>query len=123
MNLSPHFTLSEFACKCGCGFEKRPDILANLKKLAAKLEALRARAGGKLINITSGARCPKHNRAEGGVANSPHLAGKAADIWIAGLTPEQMAAHAEAAGLGGIGLYSNRIHVDTRAGKYRWDYR
>lgn len=35
---------------------------------------------GKPITVNSGFRCPIHNRAVGGVANSQHMCGEAADI-------------------------------------------
>ncbi len=35
---------------------------------------------GKPIRVNSGYRCPKHNSAVGGVRNSQHMSGEAADI-------------------------------------------
>ncbi len=37
---------------------------------------------GKPIRITSGYRCPRLNKAVGGVSNSQHLTGQAADITL-----------------------------------------
>jgi len=47
---------------------------------------------GKPIKINSGYRSPEHNKSVGGVKNSMHVKGKAADITIQGLTPNQIAA-------------------------------
>jgi uncharacterized protein YcbK (DUF882 family) len=58
---------------------------------------------------------------------SKHIQGIAADIIIEGLTPEEMYMAAQRIPefkQGGIGLYHNRIHVDTRRdGPARWDKR
>jgi len=72
-DLSEHFSRWEFACRCGCGFD---DVD---QELVSALEALRLKLG-KPINITSGCRCEEHNSAVGGVFNSAHTRGTAADI-------------------------------------------
>lgn len=52
----------------------------NLDSLVSNvLEPVRERLG-KPITVNSGFRCPIHNRAVGGVANSQHMRGEAADI-------------------------------------------
>ena len=76
MKLSEHFDSSEFVCKCGCGAYHRPP-----QTLIDGLERIRQAVGVPLI-ITSGKRCKRHNAAVGGVANSLHLEGRAADISI-----------------------------------------
>jgi hypothetical protein len=43
------------------------------------LEPAREKLGGPII-VNSGYRCERHNKAVGGVANSQHLRGEAADI-------------------------------------------
>lgn len=117
-DLSEHFSRKEFACKCGCGFDKVSPALVE------KLEKLRALCGGKPMSINSGCRCVKHNKAVGGSANSQHLRGTAADVrQVPGLTIDQMAKLAEQAGFDGIGKYAGRIHVDVRGTPARWDNR
>lgn len=55
-------------------------IEENLDSLVSNvLEPARERLG-KPITVNSGFRCPIHNRAVGGVANSQHIRGEAADI-------------------------------------------
>jgi hypothetical protein len=40
-DLSAHFSRSEFACKCGCGFDDvKPDLIEALEALRAILNAL-----------------------------------------------------------------------------------
>lgn len=61
--------------------EKLPDgVEANLKALVTEvLEPARQRLGIPIM-VNSGYRCPKHNALVGGVANSQHMKGEAADI-------------------------------------------
>lgn len=93
MKLTQHFTLEEFtrsqtAARLGIDNTLNPAffadsvVIANLKNLCTQvLEPLRRRID-KPIVISSGYRCPVLNRAVGGVANSQHLTGQAADITI-----------------------------------------
>ena len=117
-----YFTRAEFSCKCGgryCnGYPAEIDI--NMVKIA---DEIRSRIG-KPIHINSGLRCKTHNANVGGVSNSQHLLGKAADLGCPiGCTPAQMASIAEdiMGDTGGIGTYSWGIHIDTRAAKSRWN--
>lgn len=57
-----------------------PEVRANLEKLCKEvLQPIRNKYG-RAITVTSGYRCPKLNAAVGGVKNSQHLLGQAADI-------------------------------------------
>lgn len=117
----PHFTPPEFQCRCG-GRYADCETLRIDEDLLDLLEALRADLGDHPVRITSGYRCPEHNRAVGGTATSQHTAGLAADIVVTGVAPEAVADAAEKrlAGTGGIGRYPGFIHVDVRAGCARW---
>ena len=116
-----HFKKSEFACKCGkyCnGYPEDIDL-----KMVKHADAIRERLG-KPISINSGLRCKTHNANVGGVSNSQHLYGTAADLGCpSGTTPAKMASIAEEimGGTGGIGIYSWGIHIDTRKTKSRWN--
>lgn len=111
MQLSKHFTRAELACP-HCG--RIGPYPQRLKKLLALLEKIR-RAVGKPVHITSGYRCPAHNREVGGVSNSYHMLDMAADIWVDGMDVWTLAKIAEKAGAGGIGTYpfSRFVHVDV----------
>ena len=113
--LSEHFTVREFACSDGSD-EIRID-----PKLVDYLEKIRAHFG-KPVRITSGYRSPAYNAKVGGVKNSYHVKGMAADIVIDGVKSRDVAQYAETIGCGGIGWYekSNFTHIDTRAGCVRW---
>lgn len=115
-DLSEFFSRKEFACKCGCGFD---DIsLSLVRNLTSLREIL-----DEPIHILSGCRCSKHNKECGGVEHSQHLRGLAADIYITGLMPRQLAHFIETGThlvFGGIGIYSTFLHVDMRQGFSRW---
>ena len=55
------------------------EIVDNLNRLADYLDTIREKYG-KPIFISSGFRCPLLNQAVGGVVNSQHLKGLAADL-------------------------------------------
>jgi hypothetical protein len=84
-----HFTIEElYASKTAKdkGINNMPSVreMVNLIYLAAYvLEPLR-KAMGEPIKIGSGFRCQQLNRAVGGVSNSQHLTGQAADLCIDG---------------------------------------
>lgn len=73
------FKKEDFLCRCGkC---KMPaEVEGNLMALVENvLEPAREKLGLPII-VNSGYRCERHNRHVGGVANSQHLSGEAADI-------------------------------------------
>lgn len=82
-NGSSHFSKTEFKCKCGGRYCNGYPATVNTK-LINILESLRAYYG-KPITITSGLRCARHNANVGGVSNSAHKYGRAADIYIPGI--------------------------------------
>ena len=72
------FKEKEFACKC-CG-QLPPLARENVKALVSVvLDPVREKLGMPIV-VNSGYRCEKHNKAVGGVKNSQHLRGEAADI-------------------------------------------
>ncbi|MGA3103939.1 MAG: D-Ala-D-Ala carboxypeptidase family metallohydrolase [Terriglobales bacterium] len=84
MNISEHFSLeemtfSETAARLGIDNAADPEIVANLKCVAALMEKVRALLG-KPITVHSGYRAPRVNEAVGGVATSAHCFGLACDF-------------------------------------------
>jgi hypothetical protein len=80
---------------------------------------------GKAVNVSSGYRCPVHNKNVGGATGSRHAKGQAADIYINGVKPAEIAKYAESIGIKGIGLYETDkdghfVHIDTRTTKAFW---
>ena len=75
------FKEKEFACKC-CG-QLPPLARENVKALVREvLDPVREKLGIPIV-VNSGYRCEKHNKDVGGVRNSQHLRGEAADIHCA----------------------------------------
>lgn len=80
-----HFKLTEFKCHCGGKYctgypaELDDDLLNNLEKVRA--------AYREPIKIKSGIRCAEWNKRQtGSSTNSRHKLGKAADLYISGIT-------------------------------------
>lgn len=73
-----YFDESEQVCKCcGMGADKISPVLLN------RLDRLRE-TYGKPIYVSCMYRCPDHNAKVGGVSNSQHVLGAAADIYVDG---------------------------------------
>lgn len=109
-----YFTREEFRCQCKgkyCnGFPVEPQ-----EKLVRTVDEIRRRLGVPVTIVESGGsgvRCEIHNRNVGGVENSDHKTGNAADLH-SNKSPEEMARVAgEVMGkTGQIGIYSWGIHV------------
>ena len=81
---STHFKKAEFKCECGGRYCNGYPGGNTSAKLLGILESLRSYYG-KPITVTSGQRCPTYNRQIGGISNSAHIYGKAADIYIPGI--------------------------------------
>lgn len=120
--LAPSFTVREFRCRDGS------DVVMIDESLVMLLQAIREHFG-KAVTITSGYRTAAHNKSVGGAKSSQHLLGRAADIQVAGVSVEDVAAYAESLlpGWGGVGRYPVKagrakgwVHVDTRPNKSRW---
>lgn len=117
--LSAHFNAREFRCKCGKTHdtEINPNLVDNLEKLYRVLDCSR-------IVITSGYRCPDHDKAVGGNGTGQHTKGNAADIICYGqdgniISTKKVACKAQDIGFRGIGNIDSTytaIHVDVRTG-------
>ena len=118
--LSENFNSSEFDCHgSGCCSETivNPKLVEYVQKIRDHF--------GKSITVTSGYRCPVHNKRIGGATGSRHSKGDAADIVVSGVAPREVAKYAESIGIKGIGLYETNAdghftHVDTRDVKSFW---
>ena len=88
-NITMHFTIEELCASQTAkarGIQNKPgtaEIICLVYLTAYVLEPLRE-AMGEPISISSGYRCERLNRAVGGVANSQHMKGQAADLCIDG---------------------------------------
>lgn len=123
MKLTANFSKNEFNSKDGSKMPK--EVFYNIQKLANQLQVLRDYLG-KPIKINSGYRSPEHNASIGGVSNSQHVLGKAADITVQGVSPsviyetiEMLISNGDML-QGGLGLYRNFVHYDIRGTRTRW---
>ena len=115
--LSTNFRVREFACKDGS------DAVLVAPRLVMVLQSIRDHFG-KAVNINSGYRTPQYNTKVGGVDQSQHCYGTAADISVKGVTVADVAAYARSImpDWGGVGIYRKQgfVHVDVREVKADW---
>ena len=120
--LSPHFNVREFRCSCGKSHET---LLAS--ELVDKLETLYTALNCSKIIVTSGYRCPEHDKAVGGTSSGQHTKGTAADVCCYGqdgqpISSKTVCCKAQDLGFGGIANITSSYqytHLDVRTG-YRW---
>lgn len=127
--LTKHFNVQEFKCKCGKNHEIKID-----DKLPILLENLIEKLGAEHGNIYSGYRCPEYDKKVGGRGTGSHTLGYSVDIYFKGpnnkiysssevsLTLEDMK-HNYGIGYraGGSLDYQGKIHIDTRPRKWYGD--
>lgn len=101
-------------------------IVANGVKLARALDLVRTQFGDNPVRIVSWLRPTAINKAVGGVPNSQHRIGWAADITIDGYQPRQVAAKLRPTWAGGLGDSIAFTHLDLRQmlglAAARWNY-
>ncbi len=120
--LSPHFNIREFRCKCG----KAHETLINTD-LINKLEQLRDALNCSKIIVNSGYRCPAHDKAVGGTGSGQHTKGNAADVVCYGqdgqpISSKTVCCTAQDLGFGGIANITSAYtstHLDVRTGS-KW---
>lgn len=83
-SLYPNFTRDEFVCKCG-GQYCNGDTAEMHTAVMDILQSIRNYVNQPII-ITSGVRCPQHNRNVDGTNSSRHKLGKAIDFYVKGCT-------------------------------------
>ena len=115
MSLSPHFERHEFACRCGCGFDTVDVELIQL------LENIRNHFNRR-VDINSACRCLEYNRSIGSRDTSRHTQGKAADITVLGIPPNEVHAYVDSlSDQCGLGSYDTFTHVDVSEKRRRWN--
>ena len=112
--ISRNFDLHEFACKDGS-----PWLVLDEEFVKTKLQQIRDHFG-KPIRINSAYRTVSHNAKKdvGGSKTSLHLRGRAFDIYIKGVSPNEVAKYAVSIGIPGVIRYNGFVHIDSRKGKY-----
>lgn len=122
VRLSPNFVSSEFRCKCGKNHSTliSTELVNGLQKLISVLGASKA-------IITSGYRCPAHDRAVGGNGAGQHTKGTAADVIFydkqgKAISSKLVSCKAQDLGFGGIANIDSSYkytHLDVRTSG-RW---
>ena len=127
---STYFSDEELMCHgacqgdCYCGEDSAQNVNPRLLEL---LDQLRENVGGPL-SLSCAYRCPAHNEAVGGVPNSQHALGNAADVLVPDwLTIDEFLWYTQQLPFDGRGVYrdSGFIHLDVREGGteggYYWE--
>lgn len=120
--LSSHFNVKEFRCQCG----KTHETLIAFE-LVDKLEQLYTALNCSKIIVTSGYRCPEHDKAVGGTSSGQHTKGTAADVCCYGqdgqpISSKTVCCKAQDLGFGGIANITSSYqytHLDVRTNG-RW---
>ena len=134
IQLSRHFKLSEFECKgkacCHYSVKVVPALLTALELIWHYVNAkLDFPKHPQKICLVSGYRCPEHNERVGGVPNSYHVQGRAADLTAPGLKKTRLAGMVRELAESGIfkfrvgfyhktfmGLKHHVLHIDVGDG-------
>ena len=115
--LSTHFNVQEFRCKCS----QHHEILV-AEELVDKLEKLYTKLNCSKIIVTSGMRCPSYDISIGGNGGGQHPLGKAADVVCYNQNGERISSKlvcctAQDLGFGGIANIDTTYtatHLDVR---------
>jgi len=102
------------ATRDGTRIPETVTIVNNIIALARQLQRARNQIG-RPVQVNSWYRPPAINAAVGGVSNSQHLYGKAADLQVAGYSGRALANAVMLWWPGGVGIYSNLpevVHLD-----------
>ena len=116
--VAKNFTVAEFASKDG----SRVVIINPM--LPEYLQKARDHFGKPMI-ITSGYRTIAHNIKVGGVSNSNHVFGNAADVYIPGVSSLDLYNYFCEISVDSceIGIYNNFVHFAVQTKKSRFDCR
>lgn len=129
--ITPHFALEEFGRQQRIRANKvfvaaaypKEWIQPRLTHLCEALEVIRTALGDRVIHVGSGYRDRAYNQAIGGARHSQHMEGRAADITVDGVPPEEVhrivldLIHASGLRVQGVGRYPSFTHVDIRPGR------
>ena len=128
MRLSPHFhldeyTASETAARRGIDNTPPPELIGNLKRMAATMEQIRDILGAAII-VTSGYRCLELNSAIGSKPTSAHVQGLATDFIAPSFgTPleicRKLVPHVPELGIDQLIFEHTWVHIGLRNGQAR----
>lgn len=126
MQISKNFWQHEFSCPC-CSVVLIDAMLISMMQAACDHFAKKYSIHRVIAVVTSGNRCRQYNfKVQQSLGlpqnNSQHQFNCAADWYIKGVTPMELYNYLdrEYGDYIGLGLYGNRVHLDTRGTKARW---
>jgi putative chitinase len=121
--ISKYFTVGDVTQRDNRRIPTDPTVINNILRLAKELDEVREAWGGP-IGVTSWYRPPAVNRAVGGVSNSQHINGGAADIYPVGKDIYQFQKWLDSKWDKALGYGAKRgfVHCDLRPGRIRWNY-
>jgi len=122
--LTSNFWRHEIRCRCGCGLDTIDWKTLEVAQQVCDHFAKRLQIPRVICRVHSASRCGKHNAAVGGSPTSQHLFGRAMDISIVGVKPQEIYDYlcAMFPDQYGFGLYKTFAHIDTRStGPARWE--
>lgn len=110
-SISKHVQLNEI--ECPCTFVSCTGTIV-VKELFEKFEQLREKCGSLPLVISSGYRCPMHNRKIDGASVSQHMPGLALDIiYPKHINKEEFVANCKSI-FDYVNVYEFHVHVDCR---------
>lgn len=114
-SVAKNFKVREFAC------QDKSDPVFISSELVEVLQDIRDYFG-RAVSLNSAYRNPAHNKKVGGVTNSYHLYGMAADIVVAGVPARNVYNYLtmKYPDKYGIGRYETFTHIDVRPKPSRW---
>jgi len=110
-DMNKNFSRYEFSCPCGCGFDTADYMLVIV------VQDVRDHFDERTV-ISCGCRCKMHNITIGGSLFSQHMYGRAADIVVNNVHPDEVYKYLDKKYKGkfGVGGYNHHTHIDTRSG-------
>lgn len=103
-----YFAPSELLCKCGRASCDAPKVVTT--DLLSKLNQLREKFGGPII-VNDALRCARHNAEVGGVNDSEHMTGQAADLRVDNSTDRLKLVKAAVEIFNRVGVGKTFLHV------------
>lgn len=122
-SLTKNISRHEVACSCECGLDTMDFETILAVQDTCDFFALELGLDRVTLIINSGCRCPAHNAAVGGSANSKHMRCRAIDFKILEVSPDAVYDYlvTRYPMHYGIGKYETFTHLDTRTnGPARW---
>lgn len=109
------FDREEFRCKCGGKYCN--GYPARMREEVVRIAEDVRESFGRPTVVVSGLRCREWNRIQGGVENSQHMYGEAADLQIPGVTAQRLLAFLQTKPIRyAYAINDTNVHFDVEKG-------